>query len=168
MVAVPTIFRYNQAAFGSRRLYYEEKGVAMTRLSGARGIAPEEFDLLKKQGITTSDDLLKRGAAFEGRDALAAQTGIAELTLTRLVGRADLERINGITWDSATLLQAAGVESVPELVLSEPEKLLTRLVEANQAQQIVKRTLTAKQLLTWIAAAREVPPIITYRPMEIY
>ena len=140
----------------------------MTRLSGARGIAPEQLDLLKKQGITTSDDLLKRGAAFEGRDALAAQTGITELTLTRLVGCAELERINGITWDSATLLQAAGVESVPELVLSEPDKLLTRLVEANQAQQVIKRALTAKQLQTWIAAAREVTPVITYRPMEIY
>ena len=140
----------------------------MTRLSGARGITPDDLALLKQQGITTSDDLLKRGAAYEGRDALAVQTGIDELTLTRLVGRADLERVNGIAWDSATLLQVAGIESVPELVIAEPETLLTRLAEANEAQQIVKRTPSAKQVQTWIAAARDIPALITYRPLETY
>jgi hypothetical protein len=140
----------------------------MTRLRDARGISPEDLGRLKDLGITTSEDLLARGAAFEGRETIAAQTGIAEITITRWVGIADLERLNGVAWDYATLLSAAGIGSIPELGLAQSELLLTRLADVNQSQQIVKRLPTTKQVQSWIEAAKQIPGVLSYRPQETF
>jgi predicted flap endonuclease-1-like 5' DNA nuclease len=86
----------------------------MTRLSKIEGIGQSFTQKLEEAGISSIEMLLKHGAAPTGRKELADQTGVSEKVILRWVNQADLARIKGVSEEYAELLEAAGVDSVPE------------------------------------------------------
>ncbi|MGC8857153.1 MAG: DUF4332 domain-containing protein, partial [Anaerolineae bacterium] len=87
----------------------------MASIMDIEGIGEKYAEKLRAAGIRTTEALLQKAATAKGRKEMAAQTGIEESKLLEWVNRADLYRIRGIGSEYSDLLEAAGVDTVPEL-----------------------------------------------------
>lgn len=134
----------------------------MTRISEIEGISRQFEDKLKAMGIRTEEDLLEASATREGRADLAERSDISEKTILKWANRADLARIKGIGREYADLLEAAGVDTVPELAQRKADHLLEKCVEINTVQKLVRKTPTLAQIEDWIAHAQKLPRILHY------
>ncbi|HEY3297552.1 MAG TPA: DUF4332 domain-containing protein, partial [Armatimonadota bacterium] len=76
------------------------------------------------------------------------------------VNRADLARIKGIGSEFADLLEAAGVDSVPELAQRVPDNLAAKLSEVNAAKKLTRRLPTAAQVADWVEQAKGLPRVV--------
>ena len=85
----------------------------------------------------------------------------ARLTL-EWVNHADLYRIKGVGSEYADLLEAAGVDTVPELAQRSAQNLLQKLGEVNAERHLVRRLPTAAQVENWVVQAKELPRQVTY------
>ncbi|MCC6627649.1 MAG: DUF4332 domain-containing protein [Chloroflexi bacterium] len=132
----------------------------MASISDIEGIGAAVAEKLKAQGVATTDALLKRGATSKGRQELAAAAGLREAQILEWVNHADLERINGIGWEYADLLEAAGVDSVPELAQRNGANLHAKLVEVNTAKNLVRRVPTEEQVGRWVTEAKGLPRVV--------
>lgn len=130
----------------------------MVRSAAAEGFAAR----FAAAGVTTTEGLLERAATPKGREELTAATGVDHSVILRLANHADLFRIRGIATQYADLLEAAGVDTVPELAQRNPENLVKKLAEVNEAQGLVKRLPTLTEVTDWIAQAKELPRAIHY------
>ncbi len=126
------------------------------------GIGPAYAEKLQGAGITTIDALLDKGATPEGRAALVEETGIDSVRVLRWVNHADLIRVVGVGPQYAELLEAAGVDSVPELAQRNVENLVTGLAETNEARSLVRRVPSADEVADWIEQAKALPRIVAH------
>lgn len=133
-----------------------------TKLRAVPGLSPELVAKLAEIGIADNTTLLARGARPEGRDEIAAATGLDQVQLLQALYLMDLERVDGVSWNSAALLAAAGVTTVPDLAFRVAEDLLPQLQRANGERGLVKRLPTAKALKGWIDHARGLPQAIFF------
>ncbi len=131
------------------------------------GIGPAYMEKLKAQGLKTTDDLLLAGASRKGRDELAEATGISGMLILRWVNQTDLFRIKGVGGEYAELLEAAGVDTVPELAQRRADNLTRQMADVNAQKKLVRRVPTEAQVARWIAAAQglaEGDYLLRYRP----
>lgn len=126
------------------------------------GIGPSYMAKLQNCGVTTILDLLERGATRMDRDALAEQSGISSTLILKWVNYADLMRIRGIGSEYASLLEAAGIDTVIELAQRNPEHLYEKILAVNNEKNLVRRPPLRSQVDDWISQARELPRMITY------
>jgi uncharacterized membrane protein len=117
---------------------------------------------LFEAGISNVDDLLREGSTVKGRKEIAEQTGISETLLLRWINHADLYRIHGIGPQYAELLEAAGVDTVPELAQRVPANLCDKLAEANAQRKLVRHLPALAQVESWVTQAKELPRVIKY------
>lgn len=134
----------------------------MTSIIKVEGIGKAYTDKLKGAGIFTVETLLKQCSAEKGRRELAAKGGIDPDLILRWANHADLFRIKGIGEEYSQLLEAAGVDTVPELAQRVPANLLARLAEVNQQKKLVRRLPVLAQVEGWVAQAKQLPRVITY------
>jgi uncharacterized membrane protein len=133
-----------------------------TPLTRIKGIGPAYAKKLKEVGVLNTEDLLEKGASRQERAKLAKSTEISEKLVLRWVNLADLFRIRGIGEDYAYLLEAAGVDTVPELAGRNPENLHQKLGEINAEKKLVHRTPGQTQVVDWVDQARVLPRKLTY------
>ena len=126
------------------------------------GIGPAYAAKLADAGITTVDGLLERGSSAKGRKEIAAATGISDALVLRWVNIADLFRIKGVGSEYAELLEAAGVDTVPELAKRKTDNLVAKMAEVNEAKKLVRRVPTTRQVEDWIGQAGKLPRVIQY------
>ncbi len=126
------------------------------------GIGPAYAEKLRAAGISTIEGLLEQGATPEGRAALVEKTGIDAVRTLRWVNHADLIRVVGIGPEFAELLEAAGVDSVPELAQRNVENLVTALTETNEARSLVRRVPSAAEVTDWIEQAKALPRVVAH------
>jgi predicted flap endonuclease-1-like 5' DNA nuclease len=117
---------------------------------------------LREAGIRNVEELLEKGATVQGRNEIAKTTGISEKLVLRWVNMADLYRIHGIGQEYAELLEAAGVDTVPELAQRVPANLLEAMVAANAQRKMVRRLPSLAQVEGWVAQAKSLPRVMTY------
>src|SRR3954468_1907860 len=134
----------------------------MSDVIEVEGIGEVYAGKLKGVGIATDHDLLERGATREGRSRIAEESGIGESLILRWVNHVDLYRIKGVEAQYAELLEASGVDSVPELAQRNPANRLSRLVEVNEKKRLVRRLPSERQLTDWIAHAQTLPTVVTH------
>ena len=134
----------------------------MAKLEAIEGIGPVYAAKLREAGIATTEALLKKGASRQGRKELADLTGLTEHQLLEWINHADLFRIKGIGPEYAYLLEAAGVDTVPELAQRNPDNLYQKLVEVNAEKKLVRRMPTLGMVKDWIAQAKALPRVIEY------
>ena len=134
----------------------------MAKLIAIEGIGQVYAGKLAAAGLATTEALLKQGASPKGREALAEKTGISGHLILEWVNRADLFRIKGVAEEYSDLLEAAGVDTVPELAQRNAENLYAKLAEVNAAKKLVRRLPTQAQVADWIGQAKEMPRAITY------
>ena len=126
------------------------------------GIEPEKVTILKSNGIRTTARLLEAAKDPKGRKKLAEQTGIDEKRLLGWANMADRMRIKGVGQEYASLLQAAGVDTVKELKYRNPAKLAKAIAEANKKRKLVGVLPSDRAVVRWIEFAKRLPLKITY------
>ncbi len=132
------------------------------RLIDIEGIGPVHAQTLAGLGLRTTSDLLQAGADPKGREDLAAAAGITNKLILRWVNQADLFRIKGVGEQYADLLEAAGVDTVPELAQRRAGNLTKKMNEVNEQKRLVRRTPTEAQVGAWIESAKGLPRVVTY------
>lgn len=134
----------------------------MTSVIEIEGVGPVNAQKLEEINIKTVEALLERGASPQGRREIEEQTGISHSQVLRWINHADLWRIKGVAGQYAELLEAAGVDTVPELARRNPENLYHKLGEINREKRLVRRTPSLNRVSDWIEQAKELPWIVTY------
>ena len=126
------------------------------------GIGPAYAKKLAKAGLQTVEGLLKMGATAKGRKQVAETSGIDATLVLEWVNRADLYRIKGVGKQYSDLLEKAGVDTVVELSKRLPVNLFKKMVEVNQAKNLVNSMPGAGQVERWIEQAKKLPRVVTY------
>ena len=134
----------------------------MTKLVDIEGVGDLYAERLQTAGVATQEALLEAGSTPNGRQDLAEKTSITEKLILGWVNRADLTRVKGIGEEYADLLEAAGVDTVPELAQRKPENLFQKLVEVNEEYKLVQQLPTEATVANWVAQAKELPRVVTY------
>ena len=115
-----------------------------------------------KAGLTNTDGLLKNTKTKKQRKDLAEKTGISEEKVLKFANMVDLYRIKGIGSEFAELLEAAGVDTVPELAQRNAENLTKKMEEVNLDKKLVRRTPALKEVENWVAQAKDLPRALEY------
>jgi len=134
----------------------------MAKIMAIEGIGEVYAQRLQEAGIRTTQALLEKGASPQGRKEIAEKTGITGTLILEWVNHADLFRIKGVGEEYSDLLEAAGVDTVPELAQRNPEHLYQKLVEVNQEKKLVRRLPTQAQVSDWIEQSKQLPRVVTY------
>lgn len=134
----------------------------MAMLDALEGIAQTYKAKLKDAGFSSTEDLLEKGATPAGRKNIAAEAGISEKLILRWVNMADLFRVKGVGEEYSDLLEAAGVDTIPELAQRNPENLHQKVQEVNTAKKLVRRAPALKEVMEWINQAKELPRKVNY------
>lgn len=134
----------------------------MTELMKIEGIGEKYVEKFKTVKVNTIEELLDKGATPKGRDELADKTGISGRLILEWVNHADLFRIKGIGEEYSDLLEAAGVDTVPELAQRSAENLHKKLMEVNTAKKLVRQLPSLSQVTKWVEEAKKLPRLITY------
>ncbi len=134
----------------------------MASLVKVEGIGETYASKLAAGGVSTTQELLEKGATPQGRQEIAANTGISPKLILEWVNHVDLFRITGIGEEYADLLEAAGVDTVPELAQRNGANLYQKMGEVNDEKKLVRRMPSEEQVKGWIEQAKKLPRKITY------
>lgn len=136
--------------------------MANKKITDVEGIGPAIGEKLHNAGVPDTDTLLKEAKTPAMRKALAAKTGLTEAQVLKFANMVDLYRINGVGSEYAELLEAAGVDTVPELARRKPDNLTTAMAEVNAARNLVRRLPTATSVAQWVEQAKTLPRMLEY------
>ena len=134
----------------------------MSAIIDVEGIGEVYAVKLKEAGIFTTGALLKEGSSPAGRKKIEKATGIGHKFILRWTNHVDLYRIKGVQKQYAELLEASGVDSIPELAQRDPSHLHPKLIQVNEKKKLVRKLPTQKQVADWVAQAKKLPRVITY------
>ncbi len=134
----------------------------MASIIDIEGIGPIYKEKLNAVGVKTTEQLLWLGASPKGREELAADADIPEKLILEWVNLADLMRIKGVGEEYSDLLEEAGVDTVKELRVRNPDNLHEAIRKTNETKKLVRRTPSLKQVKKWVEEAKTLPPMVTY------
>lgn len=134
----------------------------MTKLVDIEGIGDTYAAKLTSAGITSLENLLEKGASKQGRKEIEDATSISGKLILRWINMADLFRIKGVGEQYSDLLEAAGVDTVPELAQRNAENLHKKMIEVNDAKNLVRSVPTLSSVEKWVAEAKALPRVVTY------
>lgn len=132
------------------------------KLDIVKGIGDVYAQKLMDAGINNTDELLEICKTPAGRKRVADETGISNDLILTWTNHIDLFRINGVREQFAELLEAAGVDTVPELARRNATNLHEKMVEVNEAEKLSGRIPSVNQLTDWIEQAKKLPRVIEY------
>lgn len=136
--------------------------MANYKIEEIEGIGPSLGEKLRSAGVTNTDKLLAASKSKKQRQELSDATGISEKQILKFANMADLFRINGVGQQFAELLEAAGVDTVPELAQRKAENLTLKMEEVNKAKNLTNRTPSLKEVEKWIMEAKSLPKELEY------
>ncbi len=134
----------------------------MAKLSDIEGIGDAYAAKLKEAGVASVESLLKMGSDKKGRKEIAEKSGLNEKMILNWVNRADLTRIKGVSTQYADLLEASGVDTVPELATRNAENLCNKMIEVNNEKKLVRQTPGLAQVESWVMQAKKLPKVVTH------
>jgi predicted flap endonuclease-1-like 5' DNA nuclease len=134
----------------------------MANLITVEGIGPVYAQKLAEAGISSTEALLERGSSPQGRSEIAEATGISGDLILRWVNHVDLFRVKGVGEEYADLLEAAGVDTVPELGQRNADNLYRTLAEVNEEKKLVRQLPGRERVKDWVEQAKVLPRRITY------
>ncbi len=136
--------------------------MASYKIEEVEGIGPVIGSKFRTVGVTTTDTLLKNCQTKKQRHDLADKVGISEQQVLKFANMVDLFRINGVGQEFAELLEAAGIDTVPELAQRKPENLVSKMVEVNEVKHLTRRTPSIKDVEKWVTEAKTLPRVLEY------
>ena len=136
--------------------------MAKQKIEAIEGIGSAIGRKFRSAGIKDTDTLLEKSKTSQDRKKLAKASGLKESQILKFANMADLFRINGIGIQYAELLEAAGVDTVPELSQRKPGNLTKAMAEVNEKKDLVRRVPYEKEVIKWVEQAKSLPRIIQY------
>jgi len=134
----------------------------MAILAEIEGVGPVYQQKLSAAGVPTTEALLEKGATPKGRKEISEKSGISDGLILQWVNHVDLFRIKGVGSEYADLLEAAGVDTVPELAKRNAQNLVEKMTTINVEKKLVRRLPVLSQVENWIEQAKVLPRVITY------
>ena len=134
----------------------------MPALVNIEGIGEQYAEKLAQAKIGTTQSLLKRAATRKGRREVSKESGVSPAKLLDFVNRADLFRVRGIGEEYSDLLEASGVDTVPELAARNAKNLTAKMAEVNEKRSLVRRVPNEKQVADWVKQAKKLKRVIEY------
>jgi len=67
-----------------------------------------------------------------------------------------------VAGEFAELLEASGVDSVPELAQRNAANLTQKMAAINKEKKLVRTLPTESQITAWIAEAKDLPKVVTH------
>lgn len=136
--------------------------MANYKIEDIEGIGQLTGKHFRDAGVKDTDTLLVNCATVGERKKLAEATGLPVQKILKFANMADLYRISGVGSEYAELLEAAGVDTVPDLARRSAENLTVKLAEVNEAKKLTRRAPTLAEVTKWIEHAKELPRVIEY------
>lgn len=134
----------------------------MASIISIEGIGDVYAAKLREVGIKSVEGLLKACATKKGRVGLAEKAGVSEKLILTWANHADLSRVKGIGPQYSELLEASGVDTVPELAQRNAANLMSKMEEVNEAKRLVRKLPTEKWVANWIEQAKALPRVLEY------
>jgi len=136
--------------------------MANYKIEEIEGIGPALGEKLRAAGVSSTDKLLDACKTKKQREALAEASGVSEKQILKFANMADLFRITGVGQEFSELLEAAGVDTVPELAQRRADNLTAKMQEVNEAKKLTRRTPSLAEVEKWVAEAKELPRVLEY------
>ncbi len=136
--------------------------MANYKIEEIEGIGPAMGEKLRNAGVKNTDAMLANAKTKKQRQDLAEATGISEKLILKFANMADLFRITGVGQEFAELLEAAGIDTVPELAQRRADNLTAKMEEVNAEKKLTRRTPSLKEVEGWVAQAKELPRALEY------
>ena len=134
----------------------------MAQLTKIEGIGASYAEKLKAVGINTTEALLEKGTTPAARNKLVEDSGISKKLILRWINMADLFRIKGVGEEYADLLEAAGVDTVPELAQRNAANLFEKMTAVNDKKKLVRNPPSQSVVEKWVEEAKSLPRKINY------
>ena len=134
----------------------------MANLTKIEGIGASYSAKLEGIGVTTTERLLELGATPKGRKEISEKSGVSEKMILRWINMSDLFRISGIGEEYADLLEAAGVDTVPELGQRNAVNLYEKMVSVNDEKKLVRQVPAQSKVEDWVDQAKNLPRVVNY------
>src|SRR4030065_1398734 len=126
----------------------------MAKVVDVEGIGMKYAGKLIRAGISTTDAVLKAGATPKGRKEIAEKTGIGDALILEWVNHVDLYRIKGVGSEYSDLLEAAGVDTLPELAQRKAANLIQKIIAVHLEKKLVRKLPVESQVAGWIEQAK--------------
>lgn len=136
--------------------------MASYKIEDVEGIGPVIGEKLRAAGVTNTEVLLQSCRTPSERRDLAEKTGIPEAKVLKFANMVDLYRISGIGSEYSELLEASGVDTVPELAQRNPTNLAQKMAEVNEAKRLTRRIPAPEEVTRWIEEAKTLPRVLEY------
>jgi predicted flap endonuclease-1-like 5' DNA nuclease len=131
-------------------------------IEDVEGIGPTYGEKLRGAGIEDTDALLNACKTPAGRKDLAEKTGISDTHVLKWANMVDLYRVSGIGSEFSELLEASGVDTVPELAQRNAANLAAKMVEVNDAKSLTRRVPTESEIGKWVEHAKTLDRALEY------
>ncbi|MFI4897822.1 MAG: DUF4332 domain-containing protein [Phycisphaerales bacterium JB059] len=131
-------------------------------IQDVEGIGPVNGAKLEEAGIKDTDSLLNACKTPAERKALAEKTGIGDKQILKWANMVDLYRVKGIGSEYSELLEASGVDTVPELATRNAANLAAKMAEVNEAKKLTRTVPSEKVVSGWIDHAKTLERALQY------
>jgi predicted flap endonuclease-1-like 5' DNA nuclease len=136
--------------------------MAKHKIEDVEGIGPTIGNQLRACGIKDTEALLVEAKTPKQRKTLAEKSGLTEQQVLKFANMVDLYRVGGVGGQYAELLEAAGVDTVPELARRNPGELARKLADVAAAKKLTRRTPDEAEVSKWVAQAKALPRALEY------
>lgn len=136
--------------------------MATKPIEDVEGIGPVIGEKLRAAGVADTDALLSGAKTPAQRKALAEASGLSEKQVLKFANMVDLYRIKGVGSEYAELLEAAGVDTVPELAQRNAENLAKKLAAVNEEKSLTRRVPSESEVTRWVEEAKTLPRMLEY------
>ena len=134
-------------------------GLPIEDIDGIGAVMGEKF---RAAGVKDTDTLLQNALTPKQRKELAEETGLSEARILKFANMADLYRISGVGSEYSELLEAAGVDTVPELAKRNAANLTQAMATVNQEKKLTRQVPTESEVTKWIEQAKGLPRMLEY------
>ncbi len=131
-------------------------------IQDVEGIGPANAAKLEGAGIKNTDALLNASKTPADRKALAEKSGISDKQILKLANMVDLYRVKGIGSEYSELIEASGVDTVPELATRNAANLAAKMIEVNDAKSLTRTVPSEKVVTGWIDHAKTLERALQY------
>jgi hypothetical protein len=126
------------------------------------GVSHQHTQALRKEGIFTSEHMLKAGRTVEDRKVLAQKTGVPLSAVLELVKLADMSRIVGLKRKRARLYYDAGLDTLDKIAKSDPEKMQQMFVGFVERTGFDGSPPTSSEAAYSVKLAKYLPRVVEY------
>ncbi|HMM47100.1 MAG TPA: DUF4332 domain-containing protein [Thiobacillaceae bacterium] len=136
--------------------------MANRKIEDIEGIGPVLGEKFRAAGVKDTDSLLQNALTPAQRKGLAERTGLPEARILKFANMADLYRINGVGSEYSELLEAAGVDTVPELAQRNAANLVKAMTAVNEEKKLTRQVPAESEVGRWIEHAKTLPRMLEY------